>query len=321
MTKRLLFWGTSFFGASIFKELLTQKEVQVVGVITQPDQPAGRHQALTPSLVKSIATASGIPVFAPEKLSDSAFINEISSLHPDVSVVVAYGRLIPNQLLDLPTQGALNIHPSLLPIYRGPSPIQAAILNGDSETGVSLMVLDNEMDHGPIIAQERVTLSGTERSPELSELLAEVGSRLLQAHLVPYLSGERTPQPQQHDLASVCRLITRDDGRIDWQLPAINIERQERAYDPWPGIWTQWTDGDEARRVKLFGGRVESNSLPSGVMQLVDDRLQIGTATTAISFGEMQADGKKRMSVTDTLRGWPTFLAGRLTVDKTPTDG
>lgn len=321
MKQRLLFWGTSSFAVPIFNDLLQQKEIEVVGVVTQPDQPAGRHQKLVSSPLNRAAQISTIPIFTPTKLSDTSFFETVQALQPDVSLVVAYGRLIPRPLLDLTKHGTLNVHPSLLPLYRGPSPIQAAIMNGNSETGVSLMLLDNEMDHGPIIAQEHLKLSGNERAPELANTLAQLASQMVSTHLIAYVNGERIPQPQDHDRATYCKLLSRDDGRIDWHSPAVDIERRERAFDPWPGIWTEWNDGTETRRMKVFGARIESHADTPGSMQITtDNRLSIGTGSTAISFSEVQVDGKKRMSVADLIRGWPTFLQGHLIVDSIPAD-
>lgn len=310
---RLLFWGSDpIVSVPVLRSLATWPEVTVCGVITQPDRPVGRGLTNATPLVKNVAEEHKLLVLQPETLH-AAFRDRIASLSADVAVVVGYGRIIPESLLTLPEHGTLNVHPSLLPLYRGPTPVQAAILDGATETGVSIIVLDALMDHGPVLAQESTPLAGTETTPMLEAVLAERGATLLKAVLLDYVRGTRTPHAQDHARATFCAMIRRDSGKIDWQAQsAQHIERMSRAYTPWPGIWCIWSDGLTTRRVKFFDVGLESHKVPPGSMRFHDQRLQVGTATTVITFSEIQLEGKKRMPIADVLRGMPEFLRGRL---------
>lgn len=311
MSHRILFWGTATISVPTFEKLLTLSDVEVVGVVTRPDSPQGRHQELVASPLKQAALLHNIPVLDPEKLKDPAVLSAIQNLKPDISVVFAFGRIIPQALLDVAPKGTVNVHPSLLPKYRGPSPIQAAILNGDEETGVSLMVLDADMDHGPILAQEKIVLTQTETLTSLSETISHVAAHLLEKYLSQYLSSSLTPVPQDHEQATLCKMIEREDGKIDWSTSAENIERMSRAFDPWPGIWTEWTDKNTKLRTKLFSVTVTDKVLQPGELQSADGNLLIGTGTTAIMCETVQVEGKKCLPLEELERGMPEFLQGR----------
>lgn len=310
---RIVFWGTSAFAVPALRTLAAMPDVTVVSVIAQPDKPQGRHAEPVASPVAAAARELGLPLLQPEKVKAPEFERAIRDLSADVSVVAAYGRLIPDAVLQIPRLGTLNIHPSLLPRWRGPSPIQAAIAAGDAETGVSIMLLDAEMDHGPLLAQRRVPLSGTERHPDLEACLADVGATLLSETLPAYAAGKIASQPQDHAQATLCALLTRDSGRIDWNNTAEEIERLERASDPWPGIWTEWTDGTATLRVKLFASAVETATNAPGSLSEQNGRLVVGTGNGSSSFGSLQVEGKKRLSLSELLRGSPDFLKGRFT--------
>ena len=307
---RVIFWGTSAFAVPALRALAAMPDVTVVSVVAQPDKPQGRHAEAIPSPVAAAARVLGLPLLQPEKVKTSDFEKTLRDLSPDVSVVTAYGRLIPDALLQIPRLGTLNVHPSLLPRWRGPSPIQSAIANGDTETGVSIMLLDAEMDHGPLLAQTRLLLQGNERYPELEPRLAETGAELLRKTLLACVAGTITPQPQDHGNATFCTLLTRDSGRIDWTKSAAEIERLERAMDPWPGVWTEWTDGTTTLRVKLFESAVEQVAGEPGSLSEHDGRLTAGAEKNSISFKSLQIEGKKRMTLTELLRGMPAFLNG-----------
>ncbi len=308
---RIVFWGTSTFAVPALRALHAADGVELVAVVTQPDKPHGRHGDILPGPVAAAARELGLTLLQPETVRDETLRQTLEDAAPDVAVVAAYGRIIPEALLAIPRLGTLNIHPSLLPRWRGPSPIQAAIAHGDAETGVSIMLLDAEMDHGPLLAQRRVPLSGTERYPTLETHLAEVGAALLLETVPRYVSGGLRPVSQDHDQAVFCGMLDRDSGRVDWSASAVSIARLDRAYDPWPGIWTEWTDGTATLRVKLFDARVEDVVADLGALSQRQDRLLVGAHAESVSFGELQVEGKKRLTLTELLRGMPMFLDGR----------
>lgn len=232
---RLIFFGTDDFSAPTLKALLADG-FNMVAVVTKPDALVGRGRILTPPTIKTIAQAAGLPVFQPTKLSE--ITDELAAMRPDAGVVVAYGKIIPQRVIDLFPKGLINVHTSLLPKYRGASPIEAAIVNGDAETGVSIMRINAGMDAGPIYSQTRLPLAGTETRPELYEKLSRLGASELIRVLPNILSGHLMPVPQDDATATYVKLIQKTDGNIDWSLPAEIIERQIRGYLGWPGSRT-----------------------------------------------------------------------------------
>jgi methionyl-tRNA formyltransferase len=225
---RTIFFGTPGFAVPALEALVANARFDVVGVVTQPDRPVGRKKIITPPPVKIAAQNFNLNILQPEKLKGSA-ITEILCFKPELAVVVAYGNLIPKQLLDAVPNGFVNIHPSLLPKHRGASPLTAAILEGDDETGVCLMVLDEGMDHGPIIACRSIRLNGDETTDSLVKLLSPIGAEMIGKELIDYLDGKIDAWPQDHDKATFCKLIKTDASRIDWNKPVVEIERLVRA--------------------------------------------------------------------------------------------
>lgn len=245
---RVVFFGTPIFGRIVLEELLARK-FKIVAVVTQPDSPVGRSQKLAPSPVKTLAKEKKISVLAPEgKKELTALVAKLKALKPDLFAVGAYGRMIPNEILEVSPHGTLNVHPSLLPKYRGPSPIQTAILRGEPQTGVSIILLDEQMDHGPLLASRATPITPTDTTPLLKEKLGHLGGELLAETIPAYLAGQITPQPQDDSIATYTKLLTREDGKIDWGGKNDEILRALRAYHPWPGIWT--TLGELAEELK-----------------------------------------------------------------------
>lgn len=309
---RIVFMGTPEFAVPIFKSLRSAKEYEIVAVVTQPDRPVGRKQKLTPPAMKLAAQKHQIPVLQPERLRKPEATAEIKELNPDLIVVVAYGQIIPKTILDLPRFGAVNVHPSLLPKYRGASPIQATIANGDTVTGVTIMLLDEQLDHGPILADRAVAIAPTATGETLSERLAQTGATLLMETLPRYVKGELVPREQDHGAATVVKQLTREDGRIDWSRSAIEIERVIRAHNPWPGSWTTWNE----LRLKIIGVKV-SNEAPTwlkhgSVFQTSDGLLAVRCANGSIVLEILQSEGKKEMTAAEFLRGQPMFLGAKL---------
>ena len=238
---RVVFMGTPDYAIPVLSVLLDES-YDVVGVYTRPDRPAGRSTRAVPSEIKRFALDRELPVFQPDSLRrDENARREMASLSPDVVVVAAYGLFLPSEILGLPPLACLNVHPSLLPLYRGPSPVSAAILGGDEIAGVTIIKLDEGMDSGPILAQRETPVGPLETTESLTTRLFDLGSELLTEVLPGWKRGEIRPRPQDDTQATVTGLLTRGDGEIDWSRPAVNIDRQVRAYLPWPGSFTRWS--------------------------------------------------------------------------------
>lgn len=292
---KVVFFGTPTFAAVFLKGLIDNTDFEVVGVVTQPDESVGRKKILTAPPVKELALAHDLPVLQPTKLKDETFQAQIKEFGADVGVVVAYGRILPESLMKLLPHGFINVHPSLLPKYRGPSPIIAAIAGGDDQTAVTIMKLVQGMDAGPILAQKKIAVDPIETPDSLTSKVVELGVPLLLQTLKAYVAGDIEPREQDHTQATFCKLLTRQDGVIDWSESAENIERKVRAFYPWPGTST--------KDFKIYKARASDNKLDPGAEQIDNDRLFIGTSTTALEILELQPAGGKRMSTADYLRG------------------
>lgn len=296
---KIVFFGTPRFAVPSLRRLVADGW-PVALVVTAPDKPFGRKQELTPSPVKKAAQELGIAVRTPQTLKDESFWNEFSELRPDLCVVVAYNKIIPQRYLDLARLGFINVHPSMLPLYRGPSPIQSAILDGCDTTGVSIMLLDAEVDHGPVLAQEPWQIpSGFDYAACEGEL-ARIGADLLTRTLAEYVRGSITPQVQNHAEATFTKKFTRDDGRIDWTRPARTIINQIRALGENPGTWTM----QHETPLNIFEAH-HGNSpvLPPGTITEEAGNLGVSCADGIIILDTIQIAGGKRMSGRDFLRG------------------
>lgn len=305
--------GTPEFAAPSLEALLNDA-CEVVAVFTQPDKEAGRGRYITSSPVKELALSRGLEVMQPETLKDSNVVAHIVGLKPDLIVVAAYGRIIPSGILNIPEYGCINVHPSLLPCYRGSSPIPTAILQGDEVTGVTIMLMDKGMDTGPILTQKTVSILGEDTTGSLMDRLAQVGARLLVDTLRQWLGGKITPQPQDENRASYTKIISKEDGKMDWHLTAMELWRRVRAFDPWPGCYTSW----QGKRLKineaihLPGGKAEEAgkvvALPLGT------QAPIGVATRDGILGliNVQLEGKRAMSAEEFIRGQHDFVGSRL---------
>jgi methionyl-tRNA formyltransferase len=299
---RVLFWGTPEFAAAPLRALLGEG-FEVVGVVTQPDKPVGRSRTLTPPPVKEIALEEKIPCFQPATPKDQEFLDTISVIAPDISIVVAYGHILPRRVIDLPRLGTLNIHASLLPLLRGAAPIQAAIRQGFRETGVTIMRMVPALDAGPIIFTSTVPILEDETYGELQNRLAEVGALTLVEALTLIDMGAARETPQDDSLATYAGKVTRDDARVDWNLSADEVSRIIRAYDPKPGAFTTFNGID----VKLFGAKKvvdesASSSNPGSVISS-SDGIVVACGEGAICIRDVQPSGKKRMRSTEWMRG------------------
>jgi len=301
MSKTILFFGTDQFSARVLTGLLNAG-VQISGVITKPDSRSGRGQQMLSPLVKGIAEQASIPVLQPARLLD--LVPTLTALESPMAILASYGKIIPQAMLELFDPGIINIHPSLLPHYRGASPIESAILNGDATTGVSIMRLVAAMDAGPIYAQSRVTLTGTETAETLSHTLADEGVRLLVEHLASIINGSLTATPQA-DTATYCAKIQKSDGIIDWLTPAVKLERQIRAYHSWPQSRTQL--GKIEAIITKARPLATAQGIP-GHMTIADSRLMIATSEDSLSIEALKPLGKKEMPIEAFLRGYRSQL-------------
>jgi methionyl-tRNA formyltransferase len=296
---RLVFFGTDAFSVPTLIRLLAEG-YNVVAVVTKPDSRAGRGRELSPPAVKRLAEAQRIPVLQPAKVSD--IYDDLQALHPDSGIVVAYGKIIPSSVLDLFPKGLINIHASILPSYRGASPIEAAILNGDEATGVTLMRLDKGMDTGPTYDVAKVQLTGTETRPELYEQLAEVGSELLSTKLAAILDGNIVPIPQDNTRASAVGMLLKQDGVIDWSKPADQLDREIRAYLLWPGSRAH-IDGTDAI---ITAARVHQPSGTPGVaFKTASSELAVYTGSGSLIIDRLKPVGKREMTGLEFLAGHP----------------
>lgn len=294
----VIFMGTPEFAVPSLKALIADKRFNVRMVITQPDRPAGRGQEIRKSPVTEVALDAGLPILQPETAKNNPeLVRAIKSIHPDIIVVVAYGKILPQEILDIPVSGIINVHASLLPKYRGASPIPAAIINGDEHTGVTIMKMVLEMDAGPIIGfSSKVVIDQADTSATLNVKLADVGADALIEYLPQYLCGEITPTEQNQAETTFVKLIEKIDGLIDWNEPEDKIARKVRAYNPWPSAYTIYKN----EPLKLL--EVEYNpeiQREVGVVSVTDGDLYIGK----LKILQLQPAGKKLMSGRDFMSG------------------
>ena len=306
---RIVFMGTPDFAAASLQKLLDE-QFEVVGVFTQPDRPRGRGMELQPSPVKALALSAGIPVFQPEKMRDGAALRQIESLRPDILVVVAYGRILPDEILAAAPLGAVNVHGSLLPKYRGAAPIQWAVLNGDEVTGVSTMYLASEMDSGDLIFTEETPIGEFETSGELFERLMHMGASLLVKTLRAIEDGTAPRIPQDHSRASYVKMLDKSLCPIDWDRSPRQIVKQICGLQPWP-VATMELDGAVYRVFAAEYTENRTSLAPGSVVSAGKDGLEIACADgETLRVTELQAPGKKRMKAADFLRGHAVRVDG-----------
>ena len=301
---RIVFMGTPATAATSLETLLGGPD-QVVGVMTQPDRPSGRGQVTAPSPVRRVADRAGIPVLTPLKMKDPGLLEQLRGWRPDLMVVVAYGRILPQAILDLAPLGCVNVHYSLLPKYRGAAPMQWAILEGEAVTGVTTMQLVAEMDAGPVLLAEEVAMEPGETVTSLEARLVPVGARLLMATVAEVGQGSLTPRPQDPAAVTFAPMLKKEDGMIDWARPAQEIERRIRAFTPWPSAFSYW----QGKRVKVHGARPVAASpapgteTPGTVVRAGADGIRVATGVGALILTELQLEGRKRMPAEAFLRG------------------
>ena len=305
---RLVFMGSPDFSVPTLERLILG-EHQVVAVYTQPDKPAGRGRAPALSPVKKVALEHGIEVRQPKSFKEPGALEALAQLSPDLIVVAAYGKILPEEVLTMPPFGCVNLHPSLLPRHRGPAPIQGAILAGDEFTGVSIMLMDTGVDSGPVLSQRRVAIKPQDTTESLTKKLAQAGAQLLEETLPLWLSRSITPRPQQGD-ATYTRLLSKEEGEIDWHLPAPEIWQRVRAFHPWPGSYTRW-QGKVLKVLEVFplpGERAE----PGRVIPLGGGQVGVQTGDGVLGLRRVQLEGRRAMSVDEFVRGHRGFIGALL---------
>ena len=322
-----VFMGTPAYVLPVLEAILSM-DCRVVGVYTQPDKPSGRGRVDEAPPVKEFALERGIAVFQPPSLRRAEAQRELASLGPDVIVVAAYGKILPPEVLSIPAHGCVNVHPSLLPKYRGPSPVATAILEGEAHTGTTIMLMDQGMDTGPILAQRSVAMrGGVDTTESLTPRLVQLGAELLKEVIPRWITGRIVPQPQDPNLGTVTKKLEKVDGEARWELSAEELERRVRAFTPWPGLFTYW----EGKLLKILscglgcpGGRTvaeertvdpgQDGGVPGLVIPLegADSPVGVVTGSGVLALKTLQLEGKRAAGSEDFLRGYRSFVGSRL---------
>ncbi|MEI6221515.1 MAG: methionyl-tRNA formyltransferase [bacterium] len=314
----IIFFGTSSFAAHILDCLLLTSYAPST-IVTQPDKPQKRSTEPVPPPVKTLALAKNIPpenILQPARVRDEQFLQTLESLQPSLIIVAAYGQILPKRLLDIPPEGCLNVHASLLPKHRGASPIAATLVNDDPTTGVTIMLMDEGMDTGPILTMDELAINPTETRETLEEKLAELGARLLIKTIPLWIEKKITPKPQDNNQATNTKLLTRADGKINWNKTANEIECEMRAYTPWPGTWTTWTE--RKQQITIHTGKVLTEDIPMNthtpgeVLLLPEKKLAIACGNGFFLPEIVQLAGKKATPIDEFIRGYINFIGGHL---------
>jgi methionyl-tRNA formyltransferase len=301
---RIVFMGTPDFAVPALSLLIQHHDV--IGVVTQPDRPAGRNQQIQQSPIKQVALTHGIPVFQPEKIRKPDAVEQLRQWDADVYIVAAFGQILPQAVLDIPPHGSVNIHASLLPRWRGAAPIQAAIRYGDAETGITIMRMDAGLDTGPMLSQRVVPIAHDETGASLHDILSQVGGDLLIETLPRYLDGTIKPQPQDDSYATLAGRISKEEGQIDWTKSAVEIDRLVRAFTPWPGTFNFW-NGKLIKIVSGTANRTETNT-PPGTVMIARENISVATGDGLYWLNTVQLEGKKATPIDDFVRGYPDFI-------------
>jgi len=303
MPIQVVFFGSPLFAVPILKAL--NSKYKVVGVVSQPDRPSGRGRKITSPPIKILTQEFNLPVIQPESLRNKEVLAQLKEWEPDLIVVAAYGQILKPEILNLPEYGCINVHASLLPRWRGAAPIQAAILHGDQTTGITIMLMDPGMDTGPILSQEVIPVKSTDTADTLSNRLSNLGANLLLETIPKYLSASIKPIPQDEKLVTYARLIKKEEGNLDFNKSAIFLERQIRAYNPWPGTFTRW----RGKILKIHTATVyhspgnSSDTLLPGTRMIHSNFPAIITSNGILVLKEVQPEGKKPMAGDIFLRG------------------
>lgn len=313
---KIVFFGTPEISVA-FLEGLVNQGLSPALVVTQPDRPVGRKQILTPPSVKVAAQKLSLPLLQISTFKDPTVIDQLRALNSDVYVVVAFGLIFPKSVLELPKFGCINVHASLLPKYRGASPIQAPILQGDNETGITIMKMDPGMDTGPILQSKNIPVDQDETTPSLTEKMMRIGPVFLNQVLTDYLAGKIQPAAQDNESATYTKLINKSDGLIDWNQNAAAIERKIRAYQPWPGTFTYWND----KKLDIIEAEhsTKMSTQSPGMLLNLDGEIGIttggGMEGNVLLLKRVRLESKRAMTIEDFLHGQPDFLKGKIKIN------
>jgi methionyl-tRNA formyltransferase len=308
---RIVFIGTGEIGVPVLRSLLQSEEHELVGIVTQPDKPAGRAQRIKAPPIKAELAGSALPILQPGRIKREESVSGIRALGPDVIAVMAYGQLLPRSVLEIPRVACLNLHASLLPRHRGAAPIQAAIVAGDRESGITVMYMDEGLDTGDILLKSCLEIAADETGGSLHDRLAHIAPAALNDALTHLRKGDAPRIPQDSSVATYAPKLERENGRIDWTESAVLIERKIRAFNPWPGAFALVRDeAGRERKLKIFSGKVVAapKTAPGEILPS-DGSITIAAKDGALSLGEVQLEGKRRMSSSAFLRGYPAPLS------------
>ncbi len=311
--RSLIFMGTPPLAATVLEALIAEPAWNISAVVTQPDQPKGRDLKLQPSAVKELALRKNLPVLQPQRAREESFIEQVRALAPDLIVVAAYGQILPQALLDVPRHGCLNVHTSLLPKYRGAAPIQWAILNGDAETGVTIMKMDAGLDTGAIVSEARTAITAEDNSQTLHDRLAQHGGALLVRTIPDYVAGKIIPQPQPAEGSSYARKIKKEDGRLDWSQPARVLWNRVRGLTPWPGTFSFLQTDGLPLLLKIWRAEMvaDAQGTPGEILSANRDGLTVACGEGALRLLELQREGGKRLGAAPFLAGHPLRAGAR----------
>lgn len=304
---KIIFMGTAELACASLRALAREKSFHLLAAVSQPDKPRGRDLQLQPTAVKAAALAENLPVLQPTRARDEAFLQQLRELQPDLIVVAAYGQILPPALLALPRFGCLNVHTSLLPKYRGAAPIQWAILNGDPETGVTIMRMDAGLDTGDILTTVTTPIAPADNAQTLHDRLAMLGAELLVQTIPAYVAGRITPRPQPAEGSTYARKISKEDGAIDWTQPARVLWNRIRAFTPWPGAFTYQPAAPKPRLLKLWLAEVEptATGAPGEILRADSTGLVIACGEQGLRILELQREGGRRLTTAQYLAGHP----------------
>jgi methionyl-tRNA formyltransferase len=312
---KIIFFGTPDFAAVVLKSLL-DNDYNIAAVFTQPDKKVGRKQGIVCSAVKDLALEKKIEIFQPQSLHDIKLAEEIEKINPDLFIVAAYGKILPKVFLEIPKYGSVNVHASLLPKYRGASPVQCAILAGEKETGITLMRMNEKMDEGDILVQKKIKIRENDTTDTLMKKLAELGAKMTMKFISDFIGGKIQPTKQARAHATYCKPVKREDGKIDWNNTAAEeIYRKWRAYFPWPGIYSILSLKNQPKRLKLLEIEIVSNMKTGekhGKIIEYNQKVAVQAKNGLIILKKIQLEGKKEMDIDIFARGYPEFIGSIL---------
>lgn len=314
MKPKIIFMGTGSFAGMILNALLEEK-YDVASVFTKSTKTIHKNSVVNNNEITDIALRNNLDIYQPEKL-DAEITAQIKAINPDVIIIVAYGKIIPKEIIDIPQFGCVNVHPSMLSKFRGPSPIQNALLAGEKETGTTIMLIDEKMDTGNILNQKKIVIDPDDTYSSLSEKLSKLSAKLLLETLPLWIEGKIKPISQDNSKASLCQLITREDGHIIWSEEADKIYNRYRALSPWPGVFSFWKNGQILSRLKLnnvsLAEDVDREARSAGEVFKINEKIGIQTLKGAIIIEEVQLEGKKPVAIKSFINGYPKFIGSIL---------